>query len=51
MNEPATIVVGGKKALIDVLYELQDIYNFDITLTAKSPRIYLEMRETKSKRI
>lgn len=44
MNEPKQIVVGGNKGLIEVLFELQDIYKFDINMTAKSGELTLKLR-------
>ena len=44
MNEPETIVIGGKRGLIDCLYDLQTHYNFDMVMTAKTGTITLQLK-------
>lgn len=46
MNEyPKTIVITEKTGIIDVLYQLQEIYPYDIELKAKSGEIRLKLRK------
>ena len=46
MNDfPKTIVITEKTGIIDVLYQLQEIYPYDIELKAKSGEIRLRLRK------
>lgn len=44
MKEQENIMIGGTKPLIDCLYDLQNIYKFDITVVAKTGKIELDIK-------
>ena len=45
MNDfPKTIVITEKTGIMDVLYQIQDIFPYDIELKAKSGEIRLKLR-------
>ncbi len=44
MKESENILIGGNKSLIDCLYDLQNIYKFDITVVAKTGKIELDVK-------